>query len=74
VGQLTRLPKIYLVDPGLAFALAGFSDQYLQKERNPLGCLLESFVFSEIRKQASWQPDRLELLHFRDKKKTKWTL
>jgi len=68
-GQLTRQPKLHLVDTGLACALSGYSEQNLQANRNLLGALLESFVFAEIKKQASWQPDRLHVLHFRDKKK-----
>ena len=68
-GQLTRQPKLHLVDTGLACALSGYSEQSLRDNRNLLGGLLESFIFAEIRKQASWQPDRLDVLHFRDKKK-----
>ena len=68
-GQLTRQPKLHLVDTGLACALSGYSEQILQDNRNLLGGLLESFVFAEIRKQTSWQPDRLDVLHFRDKKR-----
>ena len=34
-----------------------------------LGSLLETFVFSELQKSASWHQDRFEFAHFRDKQK-----
>ena len=36
-------------------------------DRTLLGQLLETFVFQELRRQASWQEQEIAFLHFRDK-------
>jgi len=54
--RLTRSPKVYLVDTGLAAFLAG---------RVSWGPLFESFVVTEVVKQASRHPDLYRLYHYR---------
>ena len=39
----------------------------LAKDRALLGQLLETFVFQELRRQASWHEDAISFYHFRDK-------
>ena len=39
----------------------------LKADRALLGQLLETFVFQELRRQASWQEEPLAFFHFRDK-------
>jgi predicted AAA+ superfamily ATPase len=39
----------------------------LKADRALLGQLLETFVFQELRRQASWHEDALTFFHFRDR-------
>lgn len=65
--RLTKSPKLHIADTGLAAALLGTDVAALEKDRALLGHLLETFVYQELRKQASWQEIQTELFHFRDK-------
>lgn len=67
--RLTKTPKLHFVDSGLLAALRDLSPERLQSDRALLGALLESFVFSELLKLASWAENRFEFSHFRDKEK-----
>jgi predicted AAA+ superfamily ATPase len=64
-----RSSKVHLVDSGLAAALLGLGERDLAAfdHERAFGLLLESFVVTEIRKQASWSPRSVEVLHFRDR-------
>jgi hypothetical protein len=69
-NRLTRLvkaPKLHIGDTGLACALLGVDSKSLLADRPLLGQLLESFVFQELRRQASWHLDPLNLYHYRDR-------
>lgn len=39
----------------------------MSRERDRLGPLLETFVLQELRRQASWHPDPIDLFHYRDR-------
>ncbi|MCU7923285.1 MAG: ATP-binding protein [Candidatus Thiodiazotropha sp. (ex Dulcina madagascariensis)] len=65
--RLVKTPKLHLGDTGLACALLGVDAAALQVDRELLGQLLETFVFQELRRQASWQEDVVTFYHFRDK-------
>ena len=65
--RLTKSPKLHFLDSGLLAALTGITPDRLRKNRQPFGPLLETFVFGEILKLASWSEDRHALSHFRDK-------
>ena len=65
--RLVKSPKLHFLDVGLLAALRGLSPDRLRRDRMPLGPLLESFVFGELLKLASWADDRYEFSHFRDK-------
>ena len=49
--------------------MLGLGADDLDKDRTTYGHLLETFVFQELRRQASWQQDNLQFFHFRDKDK-----
>ncbi len=69
-NHLTRLvksPKLHLTDTGLAAAMLGANTGTLTASRGLLGHLLETFVFQELRRQASWHDMQTEFFHFRDK-------
>jgi predicted AAA+ superfamily ATPase len=67
LSRLIKTPKLHLGDTGLACALLGIDASALWADRNLLGQLLETFVFQELRRQASWQEDPVAFYHYRDK-------
>jgi uncharacterized protein len=64
-----RAPKVHLVDSGLAASLLGLGERELSSldRDREFGFLLESFVVTELRKQASWSDLSVDVLHFRDR-------
>jgi predicted AAA+ superfamily ATPase len=65
--RLIKTPKIHLTDSGLAAALSGVDAAGLLADRTQLGQLLETFVFQELKRHASWGETRTEFHHYRDK-------
>lgn len=65
--RLVKTPKVHLSDTGLACALLGLDADGLRKDRGALGRLFETFVYQELRRQASGQEDHVRFHHFRDK-------
>lgn len=67
LSRLVKTPKLHMGDTGLAASLLGVDTAALVKDRALLGQLLETFVFQELRRQASWHQDAIGFHHFRDK-------
>lgn len=67
LARLTRTPKLHFLDSGLLAALRGVTPATLAENRTEFGAVLETFVYSELLKQAAWEEGRLEFSHFRDK-------
>lgn len=67
LSRLIKTPKLHLGDSGLACALLGVDAASLAADRSLLGQLLETFVFQELRRQASWRDEPIGFFHFRDK-------
>ena len=65
--RLVKTPKLHVGDTGLAAALLGVGVDALVADRVLYGQFLETFVFQELRKQASWHEMPVEFFHFRDK-------
>ena len=65
--RLVKTPKLHIGDTGLACALLGASAQTLLGNRSLLGPLLETFVYQELRRQATWHDEPVEFFHYRDK-------
>jgi len=66
--RLINTPKVHMSDTGLASALLGLSAEQLDRDdRTMLGHLLESFIYNELRRQASWSGSDIKFYHFRDK-------
>jgi len=64
--RLVKTPKVHMSDTGLASALLGLSAEQLDSDRTMLGHLLESFIYNELRRQASWSDSDIKFYHFRD--------
>lgn len=67
LSRLVKTPKLHVGDTGLACALLGMDAAGLAADRPLLGQLLETFVFQELRRQASWHGEPLMFFHYRDK-------
>lgn len=67
LSRLVKTPKIHVGDTGLACALLGIGAEGLAADRALLGQLLETFVFQELRRQASWHEQGSSFFHYRDK-------
>ena len=67
MSRLIKTPKLHLTDTGLAAALLGVDAASLTRDRTLLGQLLETFVFQELRRQASWCEKPITFHHFRHK-------
>ena len=67
LSRLVKTPKLHVADTGLAAALLGADAATLAADRPLLGQLLETFVFQELRRQASWHEAPTAFFHFRDK-------
>lgn len=68
--QMTRIvksPKIQFVDSGLLCHLLRLDAARLSEDRTKLGPVLECFVYSELRKLASWRDDPIQIYHYRDR-------
>lgn len=67
--RLVKAPKIHVSDTGLISAIRGVTTDKLFQNAKELGSLLESFVFNELKKQASWLDEPINFYHYRDKDK-----
>ena len=70
LSRLVKTPKLHMGDTGLACALLGVDAADLAADRVLLGQILETFVFQELRRQASWHEDFFTFFHYRDRDKT----
>ena len=67
LSRLVKTPKLHLGDTGLACALLGMDADGLAADPSLQGQLLETFVYQELRRQASWHDSFMSFFHFRDK-------
>lgn len=67
LSRLIKTPKLHLGDTGLACALLGVDTAALWDDRTLYGQLLETFVYQELRRHASWRDEPVTFHHFRDK-------
>lgn len=67
LSRLVKRPKLHMGDTGIASAILGIDATRLAADRQMLGALLETFVFQELRRQASWLPEPIGFFHFRDR-------
>ncbi len=64
-STLTKSPKLYLLDTGLASYLLNLDKSRLLADDQLFGRLLENFVFAELIKQIGWSKLDCEIFHFR---------
>ena len=67
ISRLVKTPKVHVGDTGVACALLGLDARSLSHDRETLGHLVETFVFQELRRQATWHRAEIHFYHFRNK-------
>jgi len=67
IKRLVKTPKVHITDTGLACSIMNISAEQLQSDPGKFGHILETFVYNELRRQASWLVEDIEFFHFRDK-------
>ncbi len=60
-----KAPKLYLSDTGLLAALIGADERRVREDGGLAGALLETFVATELERQAAWAPESLTFWHYR---------
>lgn len=69
-NELTRLvktPKIHFLDAGLQGSLVRANLDWLRRERQRFGSILESWVFGELQKAMALSEENWFISHYRDK-------
>jgi len=61
-----KAPKLYVSDSGLLAALIGADARRVREDDGLAGALLETFVATELERQASWASQPLTFWHYRD--------
>lgn len=67
LSRLIKTPKVHVGDTGVACSLLGLDARNLTRDCKTLGHLVETFVFQEVRRQASWHGTEIRFHNFRDK-------
>lgn len=67
LSRVTKQPKIFAADTGLACAFLNENDSSLWNDRKLFGHMVETFVVNELIKQASWLEESLSFYHYRDR-------
>ena len=61
-----KAPKLYVSDPGLLAGLIGADDRRLRDDGGFAGSLMETFVATELERQASWATQPMSFWHYRE--------
>ena len=69
IKRIIKTPKLHFLDAGLLAALRDISPERVKSDRTVFGPILETFIFGEILKLASWSEERYQFFHFRDKQR-----
>ncbi len=67
LSRLVKRAKLHVADTGVACALLGIDARALDRDRELLGAMLETFVLQELRRHASAQAAHIEFFHYRDR-------
>ena len=67
LSRLVKTPKLHAGDTGVACALLGLDAEALWEDRALYGQMLETFVYQELRRQASGAAEPVTFHHLRDR-------
>jgi predicted AAA+ superfamily ATPase len=62
-----KAPKLYMADSGLLAALVGADERRIREDDGIAGALFETFVATELERQASFAPEALTFWHYRER-------
>ena len=65
--RIVKTPKLHFLDSGILSQLVNLTSDTTQQDRKTFGNVLESFVYGELRKQASFSDTRYHIYHYRDR-------
>jgi len=63
--RFVKAPKLYFIDAGLLLYLLDISMERALEDSVYMGKVLENFVIGELKKQATWSTQKVNLYHFR---------
>ena len=66
LARIVKSPKVQFLDSGLLASLLGLGEASVAANRTAFGPLLESYVFGELLKLASWSDGGFTVLTYRD--------
>jgi predicted AAA+ superfamily ATPase len=61
-----KAPKLYVADPGLLAAMIGGDTRRVHDDDGFAGALFETFVATELERQAAWSPEPFRFWHYRE--------
>ncbi|TXT21740.1 MAG: ATPase [Gallionellaceae bacterium] len=67
LSRIVKTPKIQFIDSGLLSTLIGLTEACADRDRQQFGRALESFIYSELLKQATWADRDYAVFMYRDK-------
>lgn len=67
LNRLVKTPKLHFLDAGLQASLSRLNPELLIKQRQRWGATLETWVYAELRKHLSTDPQAWFLSYYRDK-------
>jgi predicted AAA+ superfamily ATPase len=67
LSRVVKTPKAYVTDTGLLAHLLRVNENALIADGASLGRLFETFVITELLRQATWQDEPVRLYHYRDR-------
>lgn len=65
ISRMIKTPKLHINDTGVACSLLGMQSESLYADRTIYGQMLETFVYQELRREASWYEDEFKFYHYR---------
>lgn len=67
LSRIVKTPKVQFIDSGLLASLTAMTQASAQRDRAAFGRVLETYVFSELLKLATWAQDDYAIHTYRDK-------
>lgn len=67
LARTIKRPKVHVADTGLLAHLIGADERRIETDLGLGGMFFETFVATELQRQASWSDDRPAFFHFRDR-------
>ncbi|WP_369062028.1 ATP-binding protein [Caulobacter sp. 73W] len=67
LSRLIKTPKLHFVDSALLAAMSAVTSERISADRSRFGAVLETFVFAELQRLATFHDEALRFSFYRDK-------